>query len=307
MLEQSTITTGEKTREWLSITAPTEEEILSYAARFDLPKDVFTLHPFTEEVSRIEILDSDKLGQCVSLVLISYQVEQDVSDSVEGALLPISFLFSEDRVITVASDTYELLKMQRMFEACEGDAAQFIIAYILYTYHNYLLALNKQKRMIDEVNEASKNSTEKDNLILLRDIEKNLVYLEHTLDDQKQTTDLILADERIINQISKEALNDVRISCRRVEKLVHLYRGLVDSTSGMVSALMDNTLNHLMKYLDSAALIISIPTLIFSLWGINTGGLLWKDSILGSLSVVLLALVLTIIGVILLRRKDFMD
>ncbi|MBO1304676.1 magnesium transporter CorA family protein [Enterococcus sp. 669A] len=307
MLEQSTITTGEKTREWLSITAPTEEEILSYAAKFDLPKDVFTLHPFTEEVSRIEILDSDKLGQCVSLVLISYQVEQDVSDSVEGALLPISFLFSEDRVITVASDTYELLKMQRMFEACEGDAAQFIIAYILYTYHNYLLALNKQKRMIDEVNEASKNSTEKDNLILLRDIEKNLVYLEHTLDDQKQTTDLILADERIISQISKEALNDVRISCRRVEKLVHLYRGLVDSTSGMVSALMDNTLNHLMKYLDSAALIISIPTLIFSLWGINTGGLLWKDSILGSLSVVLLALVLTIIGVILLRRKDFMD
>lgn len=307
MLEQSTITTGEKTREWLSITAPTEEEILSYAAKFDLPKDVFTLHPFTEEVSRIEILDSDKLGQCVSLVLISYQVEQDVSDSVEGALLPISFLFSEDLVITVASDTYELLKMQRMFETCEGDAAQFIIAYILYTYHNYLLALNKQKRMIDEVNEASKNSTEKDNLILLRDIEKNLVYLEHTLDDQKQTTDLILADERIISQISKEALNDVRISCRRVEKLVHLYRGLVDSTSGMVSALMDNTLNHLMKYLDSAALIISIPTLIFSLWGINTGGLLWKDSVLGSLSVVLLALVLTIIGVILLRRKDFMD
>ncbi|MGM0214412.1 magnesium transporter CorA family protein [Enterococcus sp. AZ109] len=306
MIEQSTITTGDKTRSWLSITAPTNDEILRYVEEFELPKDVFTLHPFTEEVSRIEILESEKLGKCVSLVLISYQVEQDVSNSVEGALLPISFIFAEEQVITVANETYELLKIQRMVEECGGEVDQFIIQYILRTYHNFLLALNKQKQMIDEVNEAAKTSTEKDNLILLRDIEKNLVYLEHTLDDQKQTTDLILADERIINRISKETLNDVRISCRRVEKLVHLYRGLVDSTSGMVSALMDNTLNHLMKYLDSAALIISIPTLIFSLWGINTGGLLWKDSILGSLAVVLLALIVTIIGIILLRRKDYM-
>lgn len=307
MLEKTTITSGEKSRRWLSITAPTEEEIQQYTAQFDLPKDIFTLHSFTEEVSRIEKLSSKELGACVSLVLISYQVEQDVTDSVEGALQPISFLFTEDLVITVASGAYELLKIQQMFEECEGEVDQFIISYILYTYHNYLLALNKQKRMIDEVNDAAKNSTEKDNLILLRDIEKNLVYLEHTLDDQKQTTDQIIENEQIVAKISKDVLNDVRISCRRVEKLIHLYRGLVDSTSGMVSALMDNTLNHLMKYLDSAALIISIPTLIFSLWGINTGGLLWKDSILGSLGVVLLALIVTIIGIILLRRKDYMN
>ncbi|MEO1768967.1 magnesium transporter CorA family protein [Candidatus Enterococcus ferrettii] len=306
MLEKKVINTGGKSRTWLSIIEPTEEQIQQYTVQFDLPKDIFTLHPFTEEVSRAETLSSNELGNCVSLVLVSYQVEKDVSNSVEGALLPISFLFSDELIITVSSGNFERLKIQRMFEECEGEVAPFIISYLLYTYHNYLVALNKQKRMIDEVNDVSKNSTEKENLILLRDIEKNLVYLEHTLDDQKQTTDHLLENEQIINQISKDVLNDVRISCRRVEKLVHLYRGLVDSTSGMVSALMDNTLNHLMKYLDSAALIISIPTLIFSLWGINTGGLLWKDSILGSLGVVLLAVIVTVIGVILLRRKDYM-
>ncbi|MGG5317890.1 magnesium transporter CorA family protein [Enterococcus sp. AZ072] len=306
MLEKKVINTGGKSRTWLSIIEPTEEQIQQYTVQFDLPKDIFTLHPFTEEVSRAETLSSNELGSCVSLVLVSYQVEKDASNSVEGALLPISFLFSDELIITVSSGNFERLKIQRMFEECEGEVAPFIISYLLYTYHNYLVALNKQKRMIDEVNDVSKNSTEKENLILLRDIEKNLVYLEHTLDDQKQTTDHLLENEQIINQISKDVLNDVRISCRRVEKLVHLYRGLVDSTSGMVSALMDNTLNHLMKYLDSAALIISIPTLIFSLWGINTGGLLWKDSILGSLGVVLLAVIVTVIGVILLRRKDYM-
>lgn len=37
--------------------------------------------------------------------------------------------------------------------------------------------------------------------------------------------------------------------------------------------MMDNNLNHIMKYLDSAALIISVPALFAGIWGMNTGGL----------------------------------
>lgn len=68
---------------------------------------------------------------------------------------------------------------------------------------------------------------------------------------------------------------------------------------------MDNNLNHLMKYLDSAALIISIPALISGIWGMNTGGLPGKESHFGFFMVVAVAVLLAIIVGIHIKRKDF--
>ncbi|GCF94378.1 magnesium transporter [Enterococcus florum] len=307
MRSEERLEVSEKKWRVTSILLPSPKEIDDYEKQYDLPRDVFTLHHFTEEVSRVERLESEVLGECLSLVMVNYREEKDVSATVEEALFPVSLIFSENQLLIVTQEQDSMTEIKRLFKVSEGDIPQFLVAYILESYTYFLHALKKQKQMIDQVNEAAKNSTEKDTLLLLRDIEKNLVYLEHTLDDQKHTTDIILENESVIEQVSKERLNDVTVSCRRVEKMVHLYRGLVDSTSGMVSALMDNTLNHLMKYLDSAALIISIPTLIFSLWGINTGGLIGKDSVLGSIGVVFLAVIATLIAMIFLRRKDYMS
>lgn len=69
--------------------------------------------------------------------------------------------------------------------------------------------------------------------------------------------------------------------------------------------MMNNNLNHLMKYLDSAALIISIPALISGIWGMNTGGLPGKGSPLGFMIVMALAIVLTVLATIHLKRKDY--
>ena len=41
--------------------------------------------------------------------------------------------------------------------------------------------------------------------------------------------------------------------------------------------MMDSHLNHLMKYLDSAALVIAVSALISGIWGMNVGGLTGKE------------------------------
>lgn len=69
---------------------------------------------------------------------------------------------------------------------------------------------------------------------------------------------------------------------------------------------MDNHLNNLMKYLDSVALIISIPALISSIWGMNVGGLPGKENKFGFLWVLLFGLALAIISSFFLRRKNYL-
>lgn len=71
--------------------------------------------------------------------------------------------------------------------------------------------------------------------------------------------------------------------------------------------MMDSHLNHLMKFLDSAALIISIPALISGLWGMNVGGIPGKSSSLGFSFIVVFASILTIIFNILLKFKKYND
>ena len=59
----------------------------------------------------------------------------------------------------------------------------------------------------------------------------------------------------------------------QLTKMIHVYTDLLNSISGLFTAMIDSHLNHLMKYLNSVALIIAIPTLISGIWGMNIGGL----------------------------------
>ncbi len=74
--------------------------------------------------------------------------------------------------------------------------------------------------------------------------------------------------------------------------MILIYRDLLESIGDLFNGMMDNHLNHLMKYLDSAALIISVPAMIAGVWGMNTGGLPGKNSTLGFLLVVIASIVI---------------
>lgn len=59
--------------------------------------------------------------------------------------------------------------------------------------------------------------------------------------------------------------------------MIHVYTDLLNSISGLFTAMMDSHLNHLMKYLDSVALILAIPTLISGIWGHECWRLAWQN------------------------------
>jgi magnesium transporter len=100
---------------------------------------------------------------------------------------------------------------------------------------------------------------------------------------------------------------NIKTAERQITKLVEVYRDLIDAISGLFSDIMSNHLNHLMKYLDSAALIISVPSLIAGLWGMNTGGLPGRHTSVGFWSMVAVSGLLAFITWIILRFKKFND
>lgn len=70
---------------------------------------------------------------------------------------------------------------------------------------------------------------------------------------------------------------------------------------------MDNNLNHLMKYLDSAGLVIAVIALVTGFMGMNVGGLPWKASTNGFILTCIVALILATATGIYLKCKSFND
>ncbi|WP_368269683.1 CorA family divalent cation transporter, partial [Enterococcus faecium] len=127
-----------------------------------------------------------------------------------------------------------------------------------------------------------------------------------TLRDQRKTMNQLWNSETFIKRLDDEQLlYDVHLRQRQTEKMIEIYRDLLESIGDLFNGMMDNNLNHIMKYLDSAALIISVPALFAGIWGMNTGGLPGKSSALGFILVVFGSLIAAAVLGYHLYRKDY--
>ncbi|MEC6747850.1 magnesium transporter CorA family protein [Marinilactibacillus sp. XAAS-LB27] len=291
--------------EWVSVTNPTSEDIEYLSNTFDLPRDLFVSEYFPENITEIEQVFSNVLGECLYVVLINYnEVEPH---SVENGLYPVTFIFNEDMLITIANEKDQsiLPSIQNEVDA-EVNSGELITSFILNMYQLYIAELIDLKVRIDDIDQRARNTTQRETLLDLTDAERDMVFLEQTLDDQKQTIlNLLERDLFKKMEVEERTIKEIHKKIRKSDRLVEIYRDLIDTTGGLISDMIDSRLNRIMEFLDSAQLVIAVPTLIFSLWGINTGGLFGTDTPFGSLIVVILAAVLGLGTYLYLKKKEY--
>ncbi|WP_233187008.1 CorA family divalent cation transporter [Lactobacillus sp. UMNPBX4] len=129
--------------------------------------------------------------------------------------------------------------------------------------------LNAVKRKIDYLDSVARETTKTKELKKVTDLTRELVYLKHTLDDQTESL-RSFGEYLKKNQLASSAdIASLMTKQAQLTKMIHVYTDLLNSISGLFTAMMDSHLNHLMKYLNSVALIIAIPTLISGIWGMN--------------------------------------
>lgn len=163
------------------------------------------------------------------------------------------------------------------------------------------------KQEIDRLDQAARKTTKTKELKKVTDLTRQLVYLKHTLDDQTPSLEEFgnyLVENKLANQAR---VKSIMTKQKRITKMIHVYTDLLDSISGLFTAMMDSHLNHLMKYLDTAALVIALPALISGIWGMNVGGLPGKENENGFWILIIFVSLLTIGWGIFLKSKKYND
>ncbi len=288
---------------WVCVTAPTQEEIKKLSEEFSVDPDFFRYSLDEEETSRVE-KDDD-----VTLIIMDTPMVEKAEDTVFYSTTPIGIIIARHNVITVSLRECPILVelSQGVVRGLNTDfMTQFVLKLMLRVATRFLQYLRQIDRMSGHIEQELRKSLKNKDLIRLIDINKSLVYFSTSLKSNEITLEKMMRGRYIkLYDDDQDLLEDVLIEIKQAVEMATIYSTVLAGTMEASSSLISNELNVIMKVLTSITIVISVPTMISGLYGMNIeGGFMpfsqwwWFPC--------LLSVVFMLIGAYVLRRKNML-
>lgn len=256
---------------WVDLTAPDMTEIVETAKHFDVDVDDLKAALDDEESSRVQLEDG------YTLILVDIPSAEVRNNQNAYTTIPLGIILLKRAVITVCSIKTPVLAhftKNGMKGFSTKKKMRFVYQIFLRTtnlYQAYLRVIDKRRSEIEQ--RISNNDTEDTDLIHLHELESNLVYFATSLSANRMVMERMTRYERIKQYPEdKELLEDVIIENKQAMEMTNIYRDIIHGARDLVSTIIDNRLNNVMKFLTSITLVMAIPTIISGLYGMNVSG-----------------------------------
>ena len=143
-------------------------------------------------------------------------------------------------------------------------------------------------------------------LIQLLDIEKSLVYFSSSLKADEITMEKIMRGRAIkLYEEDQELLEDVLIEIKQAIEMSNIYLNILSGTMDAFASVISNNLNIVMKVLAAVTIILTIPSIIFGLWGSNVP-VPFESSPYGFFAIIGIAALCTAVAVVVMVRKKWL-
>ena len=259
-----------------------------------------------EESSRINLEDE------YTLILVDIPSAEMRNNRHSYTTIPLGILIAEDVVITVCAEETAVLRSfveQRVRDFSTKKQMRFTYQILYNACMVYQSLLRSIDRKRTEIEERIDQNTEDVDLIDLHELESNLVYFATSLRANGVVLDRLTRYGRL-RQYSEdqELLEDVIIENRQAIEMTQIYRDIINGTRELMSTVINNRLNNVMKYLAAITIVMSIPTIISGLWGMNVGGkwMPFSSTPHGFAIICVITLLLCIVVMLWLRKKKML-
>lgn len=289
---------------WISLVNPTAEEIEKVCTNLKI-EDEFIKYPLDyEEQARIDMEDD------MTLFVIDVPIIEENNKEKSYTTMPLGLIVVRDEYFISVS-----LKKNRVIEAFEKQRIKGMYTYkktrfllqILYLnssyYLNDLKRINKEaENTVLDLQKSMKNKE----LIKLLNLENSLVYI----------TTSLKANELVMEKASRgkvlksyeeddEILEDAIIENRQAMEMGKIYSDILSGTMDAYASIISNNLNVVMKLLASITIVLSVPTLIASIWGMNVP-LPFTNNPHGFGIVIGISALISVVAFIWLKKKDML-
>lgn len=258
---------------WISVIAPTHEEVDYLVETYSLDRGFVKSALDEEESSRIENEEEQ------TLIIVDYAISQkeETGDSIIYSTMPLSIIVTKNYVVTVS-----LMENIILDELANGVIknvqtslkTRFILLILLRIATKFLVFL-KAIDKLSSISEKKLNKSMKNKeLLQLLALEKSLVYFSTSLKANEVTLEKILRGRVIkLYEDDQDLLEDVLIEIKQAIEMANIYSNVLSGTMETLASIISNNLNIVMKTLTIITIIMEIPTVIFSYYGMNVSGL----------------------------------
>lgn len=285
---------------WIQCIAPTKKEINELLESCQIPDYFIEDALDLEESARVEH-DADSNATLVIQDLpVTVPTE---SDMFAFKTIPIGIILTNDVILTVCHQAVPSLNNleKGVHTSMKSRFALQLLLMIASMYVDHLKSLNKQRIRIEK---NLKDALTNKELFKLMEIEKSLIYFLTSLKANDVVLKRLLRTQSIkMYEEDKELLEDVLIESQQAIETTELYTNIVESMSSTYSSLISNEMNSVMKTLTLFTIFLTLPTLVFSFFGMNVILPISDRSPIGWIITLGISLLLCIVVAVFLWRK----
>ena len=262
---------------WLNLENPSDKELEEVAEKTGVGEDMLKAALDEEERARIETDDGN------TLIIVDIPVIDDSADWYVYSTLPLGIITAGDYFITVCLRETAVLGdfikgRVRNFDA--NKRTRFIYQILYLNAIKFLHCLKQIDKTSMRVQQTLHRSMKNKELIQLLDLEKALVYFSTSLNSNQIVIDRLRAMSTIKHyEDDDEILDDVIVENKQAIEMATIYRDIMSGTMDAFASVISNNQNTVMKFLAAITIILTIPTIIASIWGMNVGvplaGTIW--------------------------------
>ena len=292
---------------WINLVNPSENEIKRVCESINIQEDFIRDALDYEEKARVDTEDDDN----TILFVIDVPVIEKNEDNDIYSTMPLGMIVvRDDYFITVSLrknkviEDFEKRKIKN-FQTYKKTRFIFQIFYMNSSYFlNYLKQINKETEIAEYI---LKNSMKNKELLKLLSLEKGLVYFATSLKSNEIVMEKTMRGKIVkLYEDDEDILEDAITENRQAIEMAQIYTNILNGTMDAYASIISNNLNGVMKFLTSITIVLAIPTMISSFWGMNVK-LPFENSNLGFIIMVAIAVILTLVVTWWLKRKDMLN
>lgn len=289
---------------WIDMYNPTIAEGEEIAKKLGIDISDLLAPLDDEESSRIELEDG------YTLILVDIPALEIRHDKEAYTTIPLGIILANDMIITVCSEETPILQAfvnGRVKEFSTKKKLRFVyqILFRIASYYQVNLRIIDKKRT--EIEERIDDNTKDVDLIDLHALESTLVYFATSLRANAVVLDRLTRYKRLEQYPDdKELLGDVIVENQQAIEMTTIYRDIINGTRDLMSSVIDNRLNNVMKTLTSITLVMGIPTLVSGIYGMNVSSIPLATTQYGFGLICLLIVIICIVLLAILRHKRFL-
>src|SRR5215217_4984502 len=255
---------------WVNVLPPLKkEEFTELSTELNIPLDFLTDSLDIDERTRFEEEDN------VRLIVLKTPTENNSFNESDAycITIPICIILTHNQIVTVNSfENPAMKKFLSTFQNRHPDKRNMMVLKIfekvVQNFMEYLKEINHRRNLIEQkLYDASKN----EQLLNLMRIQKSLVYFVTAL----RSNELLMMKLERTNFLSltedeREVLSDLIVDNSQALEMANIYTDILTSTLDAFASIIANNQNEVLKRLTTLTLILTVPTLIASIYGMNT-------------------------------------